>query len=298
MMRSVLQRAKGLVPETLKGAIASCGGYDPRGHRFAGHLSNPNLSEAQFLGICDALILPNGTRKTTGPARNGPLVRTLRDRGLLGERDHVRVLDVGASAGLDALSTCAILGERWKVDEYVLGDLHTAVLYDDDRGLVFDEDGNLLQIARGRGYVAMHFSYAFEFQRYTHAAKKIRPWVMRATTARDLRPPPHARRLPIVHPALRLGAADSPFRVRRMDVFAPIEGRFDFVICLHLLVGRYFTPAQIDEGVANLSRGLSVGGTLLVGSREDFRLVTRTAEDAWRTVTSEELGVGPEFAVR
>lgn len=298
MMRSVLQRARGLVPETIKGAIASCGGYDPRFHRFAGHLANPQLSEAQFLGICDALILPNGTRKTTGPSRNGPLVRALCDRGLLATQPHVRVLDVGASAGLDAMSTCAILEERTKVDEYVLGDLHTAVLYDRKRGLVFDEDGNLLQIRRGKGYVAMHFSYAFHFQRYTHAPKKIRPWVMRATTARELAPPPDAERLAIVHPALRLGAPDSPYRVRRMDVFAPVADRFDIVICLHLLVGRYFTPAKIDEGVTNLSRALAVGGTLLVGAREDFRLVTRIAENEWRTVTSEDLGLGPEYAVR
>ncbi|MBS2016787.1 MAG: hypothetical protein JST00_28135 [Deltaproteobacteria bacterium] len=298
MMKSVLQRAKKLMPETLKGAIASCGGYDPRFHRFAGHLANRDLSEAQFLGICDALILPNGTRKTTGPSRNGPLVRELRDRGLLATQPHLRVLDVGASAGLDAMSTRAILDERSKVDEYVLGDLHTAVLYDRSRGLVFDEDGNLLQVRRGRGYVAMHFSYAFHFQRYTHAPKKIRPMVMRATSARRLSPPADAERLPIVHPALRLGAADSPFQVRRMDVFAPIEDRFDLVICLHLLVGRYFTPSRIDAGVQNLSRALAVGGTLLVGAREDFRLVTRVSATEWRTVRSQDLGLGPEFGTR
>ncbi len=295
MMHAILSRAKAFVPESVKGAIASCGGWDPRGHRFAGNLARPDLTEQEFLGICDALILPNGTRKTTGPARNRLLLTQLCDRGLLAHAatPHVRVLDVGASAGLDALSNLEILSSVTKVDEYVLGDLHTAVLYDRARGLVFDEDGNLLQVRRGRGYVAMHFSYAFEFQRFTHAPKKLRPFVMRHSTAKDLRPPPDAERLPIVHPALRLGAPDSPFRVRRMDVFAPVPDRFDLVICLHLLVSRYFSPSKIEEGEKNLARALNVGGTLVVGSREDFRLVTRTSEDEWKTVRSETLGLGP-----
>lgn len=287
------QHARRLVPESVKGAIASCGGYDPRGHRFAGHLARPDLSEADFLGICDALILPNGTRKTTGPARNGALVKQLLDRKLLVHDAHVRVLDVGASAGLDALTTLELLGRVCTVDEYVLGDLHTAVLYDRARGLVFDEDGNLLQIRRGRGYVAMHFSYAFEFQKITHAPKKVRPWILRKTTAKKLVPPPDAERLAIVHPALHLGAPGSPFRVKRMDVFAPVGERFDLVICLHLLVSRYFSPATIRAGEENLAAALNVGGTLLVGSREDFRLVTRVSETEWKTVRSETLGLGP-----
>ena len=83
MRRGLLGRAREFVPESVKGAIASCGGYDRRGHRFAGHLARPDLAEREFLGICDALILPNGTRKTTGPARNGALIRQLLERRLL-----------------------------------------------------------------------------------------------------------------------------------------------------------------------------------------------------------------------
>jgi len=293
MIRGLLGRAKDLVPESVKGAIASCGGYDPRGHRFAGNLARPDLAEREFLGICDALILPNGTRKTTGPARNGALVAQLLERKLLGNRPHVRVLDVGASAGLDALTTCSLLSAVCAVDAYVLGDLHTAVLYDRARGLIFDEDGNLLQIRRGRGYVAMHFSYAFEFQRVTHAPKRLRPWLLRTTTANGLVPPADAERLAIVHPALDLGAPGSPFQLRRMDVFEPIGERFDLVICLHLLVSRYFSPRTIREGEENLSRALEVGGKLLVGSREDFRLITRVGETEWLTVRSDTLGLGP-----
>lgn len=293
MMRAVLGRAKRLVPESVKGAIASCGGYDSRGHRFAGHLARPDLTEAEFLGICDALILPNGTRKTTGPARNGVLVRQLLARQRLVHQPSVRVLDVGASAGLDALTTCSLLRDVCTVDEYVLGDLHTAVLYDRARGLVFDEDGELLQVRRGKGYVAMHFSYAFEFQRITHAPKKLRPWILRATGATKLAPPLDAERLAIVHPALRLGTPESPFRIKRMDVFAPVAERYDLVVCLHLLVSRYFSPATIRVGEENLARALTVGGTLLVGSREDFRLITRAGENEWTTVRSETLGLGP-----
>ena len=293
MIRSLVGHAKKLAPESLKGAIASCGGYDPRGHRFAGHLARPDLTEREFLGICDALILPNGTRKTTGPARNGALIGQLLERQLLVKGGHVRVLDVGASAGLDALTTCSLLSGVCTVDAYVLGDLHTAVLYDRARGLIFDEDGNLLQMRRGRGYVAMHFSYAFDFQRITHAPKRLRPWLLRATKAKGLVPPPDAERLAIVHPALQLASAGSPFQLRRMDVFRPIGERFDLVICLHLLVSRYFSPHTIREGEENLSRALQVGGKLLVGSREDFRLITRVSETEWATVRSDALGLGP-----
>ncbi|MGC4079564.1 MAG: hypothetical protein QM702_21485 [Rubrivivax sp.] len=290
MIQTVIAKARAWMPESVKGAIASCGGWDPRGHRFAGHLARPDLTEKEFLGVCDALILPNGTRKTTGPARNAILIRKLLDRGLLGKPRTA--LDVGASAGLDALTTVELLSTVTTIDEYVLGDLHTAVLYDRERGLVFDEDGNLLQVARGRGYVAMHFSYAFDFQRVTHAPKKVRPFLMRKTGADRLAPNGAVERLPIVHPRMKLGPP-GPFRLRRMDVFAPVEGRFDLVICLHLLVSRYFSAAKIREGEENLARALNVGGTLLVGSREDFRLIKRVSEDDYETTRSETLDIGP-----
>lgn len=284
MKRGLAESIKRILPESIKGAVSNCGGSNPRHDRFAGHLAKRDVPEEQYLAICHALIFPNGVRKTTSPGRNTELVKSVLDRGFLELKPEMRVLEAAASAGLDAISTHALLSERCRVTEYVLGDLHTHVLYDRARGLVFDEDGHLLQVDRRRSFVAMNFSYAYDFQRWTNLPKQVLPFYLGRRHgdafggARDL------ERVPIAHPALRIGAAGSPFEVRRMDVFEPIEGAFDLIVCLHLLVPQYFDWPTIERGIANLASALAVGGTLITGSKEYPRVIRRVSPTELETL--------------
>ena len=278
------ERVKGLLSDDLKGAVSNCGGRNRRHERFAGHLAQRNIAEEQYVAICHSLIFPNGVRKTTSARRNTELVQSLLDRGLLKLPKHVRVLEAAASAGLDAISNHELLAPLCTIDAYVLGDLHTHVLYDRVRGLVFDEDGKLLQVDGKTHFVSINFSYAYPFQRWATIPLKVRPRFLEQKRENAFDPNATLERVPISHPALRIDEPGTPFTVRRLDVFDPIEGRFDLVICLHLLVPQYFPEEVIERGIANLAAALEIGGTLITGSREYPRVYRRLADGTLETL--------------
>jgi hypothetical protein len=273
-----LSRLKALVPGGVAGAFGNCGGTNWRRTRFAAHLLQSDLTSDAYSAIYHSLIFPNGVRKTTAPGRNIQVMERLLESGRLVGSSRIRVLEVGASAGLDALATWRLLRERCTVERYDLGDLYTEVHYDERRGLIFDQDGQLLQVDLGSRFVAIHFAYNYGFQRITNLPKRLHPWLLQ----RRLRYDPDARSkvIPLVHPELRVGSADSPFRSVRMDVFKPIGETYDLVICMHLLVERYFDRPTIERGIENLSAALSPGGTLVVGAKERFDVVTRSDDGA------------------
>ncbi|HSO38503.1 MAG TPA: class I SAM-dependent methyltransferase [Labilithrix sp.] len=287
MKLGLTDRVKRILPESVKGVVSNCGGRNARHERFAGHLARRGIPEEQYLAICHALIFPNGVRKTTSPGRNTELIKSLLDRGILRLASRVRVLEAAASAGLDALSTHAVLAERCTIDQYVLGDLHTHVLYDRSRGLVFDEDGMLLQVDGKNHFVSINFSYAYPFQRWATLPLKLRPYLLERRRGSSFGGAEPLERIPIAHPALRIDEPGTPFTVRRMDVFEPIDGRFDLIICLHLLVPQYFPPDVLSRGIKNLASALEVGGTLVTGSREYPRVITRTSESAFQTLLGD-----------
>ncbi len=291
--RSTLEQAaralRQRVPESVAGAVSNCGGTNRRRARFAGELAKGDVPDDQFLAIMHSLIFPNGVRKTTAPARCAGVVRELLAKGeLVRGKGPIRVLEIAPSAGLDAKSTHALLAEHVAIETYDLADLHTHVLYDRERGLVFDEDGRLLQVDLGRRFVSIHFSYSYRFQRVAVLPKRLRPAMLVRRHPFDRTRP--MMRLPLVHPSLRVDQQGSPFRLMRHDVFDPFAERYDLVICMHLLVGRYFDAATIERGIQNLSSALAVGGTMLVGAAEDYRLVRRTGERTFETRTHRELG--------
>jgi hypothetical protein len=262
-----------LVPASISASLlAHCGGTDWRTRRFAGNLLDPDLPEQDLLRIYHSLIFPNGVRKTSGRARNTRRVKELLERGELALPRALRVLDVGSSLGLDAVGTLEALRERGhEVREYVLGDLYPRILYDRERGLVFDEDGHLLQVRRRHSFVAVNFAYDHAFQRLTHLPKRLLPWWLRRRHAFD--PTARLTPIPLVHPSIPLDAPGSPFRLRRLDVFAPPADRFELVVCMNLLLPRYFAGDQIERGIRNLMDHLADGGTLLVGGTDAFRIL-------------------------
>ncbi len=269
-----LERVRRLVPEVVKGAFSNCGGTNLRGGRFAGNLLSP-VTDDEFLGILHALIFPNAVRKTTGPGRNRSALERVLAHPDFPHGRELRILEVGASAGLDALATRAAVASRHRVASYVLGDLHTHVLFDRRRGLVFDMDRNLMQVKRGRHFVAVNFAYNYPFQRLVNAPKQLRPWLLRRRYRFD--PASDVVTIPLVHPSVDVAGPGHPFTLRRLDVFGSLAGagEFDLIICMHLLVPRYFSAETIARGTANLASALSVGGVLVVGAVDDFRVLVR-----------------------
>ncbi len=257
---------------SLTGALANCGGVNLRTRRYAGRFAEPGLSEQEYLGLCHSLIFPNGVRKTTAPGRNEKLV-AMALRSLDVGEEPLRVLDIGAAIGLDARSNLAEIERVHAVQEYVLGDRFPRILLDRERGLVFDEDGHLLQVKRRGYFVSVYFEYNYPFQRWLNLPRRLYPeWLKRRYSnfgSQRLEP------VDIVLPELHVDDPSSKFRLKRMDVFQPIEGTYDFILCMHLLVPRYFSQEVIERGVARLFAALKPGGVLLTGSSEAPRIITR-----------------------
>jgi hypothetical protein len=255
--------------------LSNCGGYNLRGERFAGNLVRTDLSAAEYEAICHSLILPGGVRKSTSAGRNEAAIRKWLALEGLPQRP-LRVLDIGASFGFDAMSNYELLRSRGDVEQYTIGDLYPEILLDPDRRRVCDPKGELLQVRFGSGFVSIHFAYNYQFQRMMNIVKRAHA----ALVHRRNQPRETAawQRIPLVHPLLRANQYGSPFRAERMDVFQPFQSRYDLIICMHLLVPRYFSPARIEEGVENLKRTLSADGTLLVGTKDEFRIIRRTSD--------------------
>lgn len=274
-MMDVTRLARTLVPKRLRTLFANCGGGNLRRSRYAGLLWNGPVDDEQFLAICHSLIFPNGVRKTTSPSRNSATLRRLIESGTLPLGPDLNVLDVGASIGLDAASTLGLIQTRATVRSYTLGDRYPSVLYDRRRDAVFDEEHHLLQVKGPLGFTSIHFSYDEPAQTMVNLPKRLRPWLIAKKV--QFEDHPDVVRIPLVHPSVRLDG-DSPFRLRRIDVFEPITETYDLIVCMHLLVARYFSPEAIERGERNLASALRVGGALVVGASEAGKVYVRTSE--------------------
>jgi hypothetical protein len=100
----------------------------------------------RFDAIVDQLTMTNGVTKTTYAGRLAPSLSAALSAVRL-PTSEIGVLDLSSSTGLSSLQCLAVLREKYQVADYVLGDLYHSVLYDPRRGCIFDESGNLLQVA-------------------------------------------------------------------------------------------------------------------------------------------------------
>lgn len=277
-MNSLRRLGQTLVPRRLLDLFANCGGWNPRSSRFAGSLATGTVDDEQLLAICHSLIFPNGVRKTTSGSRNVTTLNKLLDDGLLPLKADLDVLDIGASIGLDATSTLRLLETRNTVRSYTLGDRYASILYDRRRNAVFDEDHHLLQVRRHLGFTSVNFSYNEPAQKLINLPKRLRPWLIERQL--QFEDHPDVLRIPLVHPSIRLDGR-SPFKLRSVDVFEPIDETYDLIICMHLLVPRYFSAETIALGEKNLASSLRVGGALVVGASEAGRVYVRTSESSY-----------------
>ena len=219
--------------------------------------------------------MSNGIRKTTARFRNVDVIRRLLDTETLRFSRPIRVLDIGASAGVDALGIYQLLSQRVKVDRYVLADYYTHVIYEPTRRLIFDEDRTLIQVDRGSSFVSIHFAYNYKIQSLVCFWKRWLPAMLQRKYRFD--PTAELVQIPLIAPEIKLDGA--PFSFRRMNVFKPISDSYDLIICMHLLVERYFSPSEIQRGIDNLSKALANDGRLVLGSAEKFRVITPTMTD-------------------
>jgi hypothetical protein len=223
-----------------------------------------------FDAIVDALVLPNGVRKTTYADRqNAVLERVLADDCCRPDRAELRVLDVPASSGIASLGSLEVLSRQYRISRYVLGDLSFEILYDRTRNCVFDDRGNLLQVGTRNGFFSIHRPHRLgvEFSALTRCLLlplEVRAWYLRRrysfVATNDLVP------IGLVHPAVDELVRAGTFRLKRVDVFEAIEDEYDLILSFNLLQPNYFSGDQIARGLRTLTGALSEGGILVVGS--------------------------------
>ena len=286
----MLHKLSAQAPKTFQAwarSAASVIGHCSEIHRikhFAGNLEHLKLCYAttgadvrdelgqQFDLIVDQLTMPNGVAKSTFPRRLEHSVRAaISSVQLL--RSEIRVLDLPSSTAIASLDSLALLRERYRVASYVLGDLYHSILYDPYRKCIFDERGNLLQVAFRRLFFSLYRvgasghrqPFLRECFAFTHGAMA---WYLRKRYPFD--PDNVYRRILVVHPELERVLGQEVFRLEVMDVFQSIPGCYHLILSFHLLQRSYFSPGVIEIGVKNLAAALSEGGLLIMGGGELF----------------------------
>ena len=235
----------------------------------------------RFDRILDALVLPNGVRKTTYAMRaQDGLAWFLNEPAWRIEKPALRVLDLPSSSGRASLDSYTLLRRHYRIAGYVLADICFEVYYDPIRRCVFDGAGNLLQVQlsddRYRSIYQPHAmgSLVSPLSRLlllpekvaTARARKRHPF--RGT--RDLVP------LRLVHPDVEPLLSEGVFSVRCCDVFAlTYREEFDLVLSFNLLQRNYFPQPQIELGLRNLAAALTEGGYLLTGSSDAFGIAQK-----------------------
>jgi SAM-dependent methyltransferase len=260
---------KRLVPAWLAALRKYCGGRNMNTDLFSANLLQNDLPTSLYLRIASALIFHNGVRKSTHEGRNAPVIRALFEKKLVSFSEPVKVLDIGSSLGFDAITTLDIISNFCKVESFTLGDLFTELWYDPSQNMVFDQDGNLLQIMLGNHFVNVNFEFKYRLQK-TIQHRNIKYTRKIAAEYRESRPDmDKVVRIPLVYP----GVLSNPiFTMKRLNVFEKLNEQYDLIICMNLLQPRYFGEALVWQGINNLTQALRPGGALITGVTDRPRL--------------------------
>lgn len=226
----------------------------------------------QFDSIVDALVMPNAVTKTSYANRLARSLSTVLAAVQL-PSSEIRVLDVPSSTGIASLQLLAMLRERYRVSDYVLGDKYHGVLYDPQRRCIYDAQGHLLQVAFRNYYFSIYRGHVSGNEHTLLSSCLLFPhsvlaWYLRRRYKfnRDA----ECRQLLVVHPEVEGLLGQSALRLQEMDVFQPIPGRYELILSFNLLQRNYFPPEVIQTGVNNLAASLSEGGVLVMGNTESF----------------------------
>jgi chemotaxis methyl-accepting protein methylase len=231
----------------------------------------------QFDSVVDALVMPNAIRKTTYANRLTNSVAAVLSAIKL-PHSEIRVLDLPASTGIASTQSLALLLERYRVASYVLGDLYHKILYDPRSRCIFDEQGNLLQVAFSNHYFSLYrgqvtgdeYTFLSACLLFPHS---VVAWYLRRR--HRFEPGNEYRRLLVVHPEVEGILDRGVFRLEEMDIFQPIVGSYDLILSFNLLQRNYFAPDIIEIGVNNLAAALCEGGVLIMGNTESFHALQK-----------------------
>ena len=220
--------------------------------------------------LANALVLPNGVRRTTYPNRHDQTLRSIfDDEGCRLDRADIRVLDIPSANGVSSLGSYEVLSQRYRLTRYVLADLLTRTLYDRDRDCIFDEAGNLLQVRRGNRFFSIYRAHhsGEPFGRVARAVLSPLEIVSRRLK-RQYPFDPQGCLTPIlmVHPDVEEKIGEGILELKTMDAFGEIEGDYEIILSFNLLQKNYFPPAVVARGTENLGRALVEGGLLVLGS--------------------------------
>ncbi len=240
---------------------------------FAGNLIKDGLTENEIYRIYYNLIMNNGTRKTTNDLRNQGIIDDVLNQISRNKiKQELTILDIGSSNGIDAYNTCKKFQEITNVKKYILGDLYTEILYDKKRQSIFDQDGNLLQVLKKKYFVNINFQFTYFYQRITNLRKYVLPCILKKRIRFN---DSNLNRIPLIHPVIyhELNKRSELFQVQRLDVRNPLPGRYDIIICLHLLTDLYFNKREIKRYKDNLVSSLNPGGFLITGKISNVEII-------------------------
>jgi len=246
-------------------------------------LADRDRINRDFLSIVDCLVLANGVTKTTYPHRHDAILSELLNRDVLSfNTPYVRVLDIPSSVGVSGLASRELLTNHYTITAYTLADICFHVLYDESRGCIFDDAGNLLQL-RGRwGFWSVYRPHMHGdghgplariplsvFDLYSALLRRRFPFNRSATRA-----------LSLIHPNVQGYVESGEIQLAHIDVFQPIPCEYDLILSFNLLQRNYFSDEELALGRKNLLTALSDGGFLILGNTTDYVVIQKVGGDA------------------
>jgi hypothetical protein len=230
----------------------------------------------QFRSIIKFLVMRNGVTKITLAGRHNKILETvLRDDRFRVKQPAVKVLDVPSSVGLSSLDAWDLLTKYYMISSYVLGDLFFTILYDMERGCIFDDNGYLLQVRFKTQFVNIYQPYTSgsEYTALSYLLMlpfRIRSWYLKRKY--KFNPYNNYKRILLTHPEIdrKLNADNGQFHIKKMDALEPIDEKFDIILSFNLLIRDYFPEGIRKRGIRNLGHALKEGGLLVVGNDDTF----------------------------
>src|SRR5207237_7964558 len=79
----------------------------------------------------------------------------------------------------------------------------------------------------------------------------------------------------VLHTDVETQVETGAFTLKRLDVFKPIDGRYDVILCFNLLLPDYFREDQVAKGHENLTHAMRQQGLLSMGREVHFSMAEK-----------------------
>lgn len=244
----------------------------------AGDTETRTRLEARIAEVLDALVLPNGVKKTTYPMRHSSAIATFLQVSEFSRGQSIRVLDVPSSTGISSLTTLQLLKGRFTVDAYVLGDLAHRIYWDRERQCIFDDESKLLQVKTGDSFFSIYRGHASGDVFPPLAKLWLYPLHWKATRLVRRHAPNSSKSMQtvlLVHPDVERTLDDGVISVKRVNVFEDGQQSYDLVLSFNLLQRNYFSTSKVQQGLNALASRLHDGGYLITGNTESFAIMRK-----------------------